>query len=104
MPGTERLFAYPHGQTSVLHERGVILPPVVQAVCGLASLPSHTLRLTSSPPARLFVQQSLPTIENGDLVLVNHGIHKIIGDAIYAKNMDGKLYIKQVKNAQAGQS
>jgi hypothetical protein len=76
MPGTERLFAYPQCQTSALNERGVILPPVAQVVCGLASLPSHTLRLTSSPPARLFVQQSHDTVEQGTDLLEDVAVRR----------------------------
>jgi len=70
IPYSKRLFAHPHSQTSALNERGIILAPVARAVSGFESLPSPALRLTNSPPAQLFVQQSPQLLHVGRIDVV----------------------------------
>ena len=43
-----------------------------------------------------------PTIQNGALVLVDHSIHSIRDDGIYAFRMDDALFIKRVQTQMKG--
>lgn len=39
----------------------------------------------------------VPTIEDGDILLVDTGIERVVSDAIYALNVGGELFVKRVQ-------
>ena len=83
---------------------------------GSAVYPDDELVLDYMPVSRTWLRQNVscsafrnlqiitgrgdsmaPTIENGDILLVDTGIERVVGDAIYALNIGGDLYVKRIQ-------